>query len=330
MSAIEQTETRPAAPVRPYRTLAEILRAAQRESPRRLAVAAAHEETVIRALREAQDCGLSRSSVLFGHGEKIRRLAAEYGLEVTPEAVVNVQDDAQAAAQAARAVAEGRADVLMKGRVHTDDFLRGVLNRDHGLRTGLLMSHCFVLEHPREERLLILTDAGMNIAPTLEQKAAIALNAIYLAQVLGIESPRVAALAAVELVNPAMPATLDAAALGQMSDRGQFSTGIVDGPLAMDNAVSAEAARIKGIRSEVAGRADILLAPNVEAGNIMIKTYSFLCGGTVAGVLVGAAAPVVLTSRADAPEAKLNSIALAALVSHLQRDEKLKVGKVHY
>lgn len=330
MSVIDQTETRPAPPRRPYRSLAAILQAARAESPRRLAVAAAHEETVIRALREAQENGLSQSPILFGKEAKIRRLVAENGLIVAPEDVVNVPGEAQAAAQAARAVAEGRADVLMKGHVHTDDFLRGVLNREHGLRTGLLMSHCFVLEHPREERLLILTDAGMNIAPTLVQKAAIALNAIYLAQVLGIEAPRVAALAAVELVNPDMPATLDAAALGQMSDRGQFSAGIVDGPLAMDNAVSEDAARIKGIRSEVAGRADILLAPNVEAGNIMVKTYSFLCGGTLAGVLVGAAAPVVLTSRADAPESKLNSIALAALVSHLQRDEKLKVGKVHY
>jgi phosphate butyryltransferase len=173
-------------------------------------------------------------------------------------------------------------------------------------------------------------DAGMNIAPTLEQKAAIALNAIYLAEVLGIEPPRVAALAAVELVNPAMPATLDAAALGQMNDRRQFSRGVLDGPFGMDNAVSREAAAIKGIESPVAGRADILLVPDIEAGNIMVKTASFLCGGAVAGVVVGAAAPVVLTSRADPPAAKLNSIALAVLMANMQRHERLKIGKVHY
>ncbi len=315
---------------RVLRRLDEVVKAARREAPRRLAVAAAHEDTVIEALCAAEGHGLSRRPLLFGRGAEIRRLLREHGLECAADDVVDVPDDAQAAVQAAAAVRDGRADVLMKGRVHTDDFLRGVLHKEHGLRTGLLMSHCFVLEHPREERLLLVTDAGMNIAPTLEQKAAIALNAIYLAQVLGLETPRVAALTAVELVNPAMPATLDAAALGQMSDRGQFSTGLVDGPLAMDNAVSADSARIKGIRSEVAGRADILLVPDVEAGNIMVKTYSFLCGGAVAGVVVGAAAPVVLTSRADSPEAKLNSIALAALMSHLQRDERLKVGKVHY
>ncbi|HEU4753439.1 MAG TPA: bifunctional enoyl-CoA hydratase/phosphate acetyltransferase [Armatimonadota bacterium] len=313
-----------------FTRLAQLIEAAKAFPPRRIAVAAAHEMTVIRALKEAQDLGLARQPLLFGRAAEIRQLATDCGLEVQEEDIIGQPDDAVAAREAAQAVCQGHADILMKGRVHSDDFLRGVLSKESGLRTAHLMSHCFVLEHPREERLLIVTDAGMNIAPTLEQKAAIALNAIYLAELLGIEEPRVAALAGVELVNPAMPATLDAAALGQMSDRRQFSTGIVDGPLAMDNAVSTEAACIKGIESAVAGRADILLVPDIEAGNIMVKTYSFLCGGEVAGVVVGAAAPVVLTSRADSAEAKLNSIALAVQMANLRREERLKIGHVHY
>jgi phosphate butyryltransferase len=324
------TETAPATtPV--YTCLAELLAGARALSaPRRVALAAAHEATVLRALRQAAEHGLSHRPCLFGRAMDIRRLAAAEGLEVATEDIVDVPDEAAAAVEAAQAVREGRADVLMKGRVHTDDFLRGLLQRETGLRTGQLMSHCYVLEHPQERRLLVVTDAGMNIAPTLEQKAIIALNGIYLAEALGIERPRVAALAAVELVDPKMPATLDAAALGQMGDRRQFSRGVVDGPLAMDNAVSREAAEIKGIAGQVAGAADILLAPNIEAGNILVKTYSFLCGRPVAGMLVGAAAPVVLTSRADSAQSKLYSIALAVLVANKERRQLLKLGKVHY
>jgi phosphate butyryltransferase len=314
----------------PLTRLSQVVDRANDFPPRRIAVAAAHERTVIQALKQAREEELAAGPLLFGRAETILALVEECGLDMTGGDVVDVSDDAAAAVQAANAVQENRADILMKGKVHTDDFLRGVLHRESGLRTGHLMSHCFVLEHPREERLLIVTDAGMNIAPTVEEKAAIALNAIYLAQVLGMSQPKVAALAAVELVNPRMPATVDAAVLGQMSDRRQFSQGLLDGPLGMDNAVSVEAARLKGIESSVAGRADILLVPDIAAGNIMAKTYSFLCGGALAGVVVGAAAPVVLTSRADSPESKLNSIALAVLMSSLQRTERLKIGRVHY
>lgn len=316
--------------MQPFTRLKQIVAATNCQPARRIAVSAAHDRSVIEALCNAQAHGITRAPLLFGRAEEICRLAGECGLELGPDDVVDVADDAVAARQAAQAVREDRADILMKGKVHTDDFLRGVLHKEHGLRSGHIMSHCFVVEHPREKRLIIITDAGMNIAPTLEQKASIALNAIYLAEVLGMCEPRVAALAAVELVNPAMPATLDAAALGQMTARRQFSRGIIEGPFGMDNAVSQEAARIKGIRGEVAGRADILLAPDIEAGNIMVKTCSFLCGCAVAGVLVGAAAPVVLTSRADPADAKLNSIALAVLMSNQQRSERLKIGKVHY
>lgn len=313
-----------------FARLEELIEAAHAHPRRRIAVAAAHDASVMEALKHAQERQLVGQPILFGRAVEIGELAEQAGLEVSREDIVEVPDDAVAAVMAAAAVSEGRADLLMKGKVHTDDFLRGVLNKESGLRTGHLMSHCFVLEHPREDRLLIITDAGMNIAPTLTQKAAIALNAVYLAELLGIETPRVAALAAVELVNDAMPATLDAAALSTMSDRRQFSRGIIDGPFGMDNAISEAAAKTKGISGPVAGRADILLVPDIEAGNIMVKTYSFLVGATVAGVVVGAAAPVVLTSRADSAEAKLYSIALAVLMANLQRNQRLKIGRMHY
>jgi phosphate butyryltransferase len=313
-----------------YTRLEQIVEAAKDYPTRRLAVAAAHERTVMEALADAQAHRLSRDPILFGRADDIRRLAAELGVQVNPEDVVDVPDDAVAATMAAGAVREGRAEVLMKGNVHTDDFLRGVLHKESGLRSGHIMSHCFVVEHPREERLLIVTDGGMNIAPTLEQKSAIALNAIYLAQMMGIPQPRVAALAAVELVNPAMPCTLEAAALDQMSQRRQFSHGVVEGPFGMDNAIDPEAARIKRVTGVVAGCADILLAPSIEVGNIMVKTCSFLFRAPVAGVVVGAAAPVVLTSRADPAENKLHSIGLAVLMANMQRSERLKIGKVHY
>lgn len=313
-----------------FTRMCQLIDATREEPSRRVAVAAAHDPSVVQALCDARDHGIIHDPVLFGRSAEIRRLTQQCELEVQPEDIMDVPDEAQAAVQAAEAVREGRAEILMKGKVHTDDFLRGVLRRESGLRSGHIMSHCFVIEHPREERLLIVTDAGMNIQPTLEQKANIALNAIYLAEVLGICEPRVAALAAVELVNPAMPATLDAAALGQMTARRQFSRGLIEGPFGLDNAVSLEAARIKGIPGEVAGRADILLVPDIESGNIMVKTCSFLCGCPVAGVVVGAAAPVVLTSRADTPEAKLYSIALAVLMANQQRKGRLKIGKVHY
>lgn len=315
---------------RRFTRLAQLVGAARDYPSRRIAVAAAHDLNLIQALADAQRAQLCTDPILYGRRDEILRLAEAAELVIRAEDVIDEPDDHHSAVAAAGAVREGTADVLMKGKVHTDDFLRGVLHKESGLRAGNLMSHCFVLEHPREDRLLLVTDAGMNIAPNLDQKAAIALNAIYLAEVLGIPSPRVAALAAVELVNPAMPATVDAAVLGAMSRRRQFSNGVLDGPFGMDNAVSQEAAATKGIGGPVAGAADILLVPDIEAGNIMVKTYSFLCGGPVAGALVGASAPVVLTSRADSAQSKLYSIGLAVLMANTQRSGRLKIGKVRY
>jgi phosphate butyryltransferase len=313
----------------PFTRLDSLIEAAAAHPTRRVAVAAAHDRTVLEALKEARARRMAEP-VLFGRAGEIERLAAEIGLLIPPDALFDEPDDAVAAVRAAEYVRDGRADLLMKGHVHTDDFLRGVLDRERGLRTGLLMSHVFVMELIHEERLLLVTDAAMNIAPTLEQKAEIALNAIYLAELLGIHAPRVAALGAVELVNPAMPATVDAAALATMARRGQFPRGIVDGPFGLDNAVSEAAARQKRISGDVAGRADILVVPEIESGNILAKSFVFLAGGRVAGVVAGAAAPVVLTSRADSADAKLNSIALAVLMANLKRDQRLKIGRVHY
>jgi phosphate butyryltransferase len=221
--------------------------------------------------------------------------------------------------------------MLMKGHVHTDDFLRAVVHHESGLRClDVRMSHVFILEAKTVGRLLFVTDGAMNIAPDLEQKAQIALNAVYLARCFGIEKPKVGVVAAVELVNPNMPATLDAAAFAAMDRRGQVPYCIVDGPFGLDNAVSVEAARVKGITGPVAGQCDILLMPDIEAGNIMVKTFSFLGGGRTAGVVVGATVPIVLTSRADMPDARLFSLATAALMANMARDACLKIGKVHY
>jgi len=244
---------------------------------------------------------------------------------------VHEAEPIKAIAGAVRMVSSGEADVLMKGFIHTDDFLRGVLNKEFGLRTGSIMSHVFVAEIREQDKLLFITDSSMNIAPDLEQKAAILLNAAYLASLFGVQNPKVAALAAVELVNPAMPATLDAAALAKMADRGQYvPVCTVDGPFALDNAVSPAAARHKRITGPVAGQADILLVPTIECGNILAKSLVYFGGHRLVGLLVGAKAPVVLTSRADSTESKLLSMAAAVLMVNVGRTLRLKAGKVHY
>jgi phosphate butyryltransferase len=219
----------------------------------------------------------------------------------------------------------------MKGYVHTDDFLRGVLDKQHGLRAGSILSHVFVAEMREQERLVFVTDGAMNIAPDLKQKAAILLNAVHLANIFGITKPRVAVMAAVELVNPAMSATVDAACLAKMMDRNQYVPACtVDGPLALDNAVSLLAAQHKRIAGPVAGQADILLVPNIECGNMLAKSLVYFARHRLVGLLVGARAPVVLTSRADSAESKLLSIAAAVLMVNAKREFQLKIGRVHY
>ena len=296
---------------------------------RTVAVAVAEKEGILSAVADAMRLNVARP-LLVGRRAAIEQAACAAGLPLDGVEIVDVADDLAAAAAATTAVHEGRADILMKGHIHTDDFLRAVLDKEHGLRTGAIMSHVFVLETTARGRLTFVTDGAMNIEPDLSKKADIILNAVYLARCFGVACPKVGVLAAVEVVNPAMPATLDAAALSTMQARGQFPDCIVEGPFALDNAVSVEAARVKGLQGDVAGECDILVTPDIESGNILSKSFAFLAGGRVAGVLVGAAAPVVLTSRADTAEAKLYSIAVAVLMANLVRSERLKIGQVHF
>jgi len=301
-----------------------------REHPvRKVAVAVAQDHTVLQAAKDAEEKGLA-DAILFGDRDLILAAADTIGYDPGDD-IVHEPDPRKAALAAVSAASSGEADIVMKGYVHTDDFLRAVLHKEKGLRTGAIMSHVFIMESRSLDRLLFITDAAMNIAPDLEQKAGIILNAVHMAHAFGVAVPRVAVLTAVELVNPKMQATLDASALAQMSRRGQFSVDcIVDGPYAFDNAISELAAAHKKIEGPVAGKADVLVVPTVEAGNILAKSLVYLGGQRLAGLLVGAKTPVVVTSRADTAETKLLSIAAAVFTINLGRHLWLKVGKVRY
>ena len=308
----------------------ELLELVESHPLRKVAVAAAGDPTVLGAVDQARRRDIA-TRVLVGDEGRIAHSAEAAGVDLGGIEIVHRADPIAAIAEATRLVSSGQADILMKGYVHTDDFLRGVLDKEYGLRTGSIMSHVFVVEVKAWDRLIFITDAAMNIAPDLEAKAAILLNAVFLARHFGLSSPKVGALAAVELVNPKMPATLDAAALGTMAQRGQYVPGaIVGGPFALDNAVSEAAAKHKKITGPVAGKADILLVPSIEAGNMLAKSLVYFTGCRIMGLLIGARAPVVVTSRADTAEAKLISIAGAVLMVSVGRELKLKIGKVHY
>lgn len=257
--------------------------------------------------------------VLVGPEARIRSIALEHGIDISGYRIVDAAHSHDSAVRAVELVRNGEAEVLMKGSLHSDEVLEAVLNREHGLRTGRRISHVFVMDVPTYNKPLLVTDGAVNIAPDLKTKRDICQNAIELAQALGIEQPKVAILAAVETVNPDMPATIDAAALCKMADRGQISGGILDGPLAFDNAISPEAAKTKKITSPVAGQADILLVPDLEAGNILAKQLTFLAHADAAGIVLGARVPIVLTSRADSVRARLASCAVAVLLVHARR-----------
>lgn len=276
-----------------------------------VAVAAAEEESVLEALSEARSIGLA-DAVLVGDERRISGLASEMGISLDGWELVPAADSRAAAAKAVELVRTGRASVLMKGKVGSADFLRACLDKETGLRPTRLLSHVALFEAPRYHKLMAVTDGGLNIAPDLHQKAQILQNAIEAMQGLGVERPKAAVLAAVELVNPDMPATLDAAALTLMSERGQVKGGVVDGPLAFDNAISSESAREKGIASPVAGDADILLVPNIETGNAVGKCLIYFGDSTMAGLVWGARVPIVLTSRAETARGRLVSLAWAA------------------
>ncbi|WP_067734366.1 bifunctional enoyl-CoA hydratase/phosphate acetyltransferase [Novosphingobium naphthalenivorans] len=250
----------------------------------------------------------------IGPKAKIEAAAAEAGLDLSPYDLSPTEHSHAAAELAARLAHEGKVHALLKGSLHTDEFLHPILASENALRTGRRLSHVFLMDVPSYDRLLFITDGAINIAPDLDAKADIVQNAINMACALGVATPRVALLSAVETVNPAMPSTLDAAALSKMAERGQITGGIVDGPLAFDNAVSPIAARIKHIRSPVAGQADILVAPDLDAGNMIAKQLEYLAASEAAGVVLGARVPVILTSRADTAQSRLVSCAVAVLL----------------
>ena len=285
------------------------------------AVAHPCDETSLRGALEAAQAGLIQP-VLVGPAARIRALLAEYSLDAAGAPVVDAPHSEAAAEAAVELVRKGQAQALMKGSLHTDELMAAVVRRDTGLRTNRRISHCFVLDVPALEQPLIVTDAAINIAPTLAEKADICRNAIELAHALGIARPKVAILSAVETVTTKIPSTIDAAALCKMADRGQITGALLDGPLALDNAINLEAARIKKIKSEVAGRANVLVAPDIEAGNMLAKSLTFLADADAAGIVLGARVPVVLTSRADSVEARLASCGVASLVAKYRREQR--------
>jgi phosphotransacetylase len=256
---------------------------------------------------------------LVGPGAKIRAVADELELDLGSYEIVDVPHSHAAAEKAVELVRLGKAELLMKGSLHTDELMGAVVRKETGLRTSRRISHCFIMDVPTYPKPLIITDAAVNIYPTLEDKVDIVQNAIDLVRALGLEQPRVAILSAVETVNPKIQGTLDAAALCKMADRGQITGGLLDGPLALDNAISKTAARIKGIVSPVAGQADILVVPDLEAGNMLYKNLGFLAEADGAGVVLGARVPIILTSRADTVRTRMASCAVAALYAHAQR-----------
>lgn len=257
--------------------------------------------------------------ILIGPEAKIRSLAAQENLDISPYQLVATEHSHHSAALAVAMVHSGEAQTLMKGSLHSDELLAEVVKKDGGLRTERRISHCFVLSVPTYPRLIMITDAAINIAPTLEDKHDIIQNAIDLARAIGITEPKVAILSAVETVTHKIPSTLEAGALCKMADRGQIVGGILDGPLAIDNAIDEEAAKTKGIRSPVAGKADILVVPDMEAGNMLAKQLTFMAEAEEAGIVLGARVPIVLTSRADSAHARMASCAVAVLFAEAQK-----------
>ncbi len=297
------------------KTLADLLKGAQEQSTRRLAVAACQDHEVLKAVIEAAEKEIIEP-ILIGDIEKTEKIADELGINIEGYEKINAIELTEAAEIAVKQVSSGKADFIMKGLIDTSILLKQVLNKEYGLRTDSLLSHVMVYEVPSYHKLIFLTDGGMNLAPTLEQKVKIANNAAKVAKALGNENVKIAVIAAKEKVNPKMIATVDGDAMKKMYEDGKFDEGvIVDGPLALDLAISEEAAKIKGYKSEVAGDTDILLVPNIETGNGIGKGLTYFANADSAGIIMGAKAPVVLVSRADTHEAKLNSIALGSLIA---------------
>jgi phosphate acetyltransferase len=297
-----------------------LLARAQALSPLPTAVAHPCDESSLTGAVDAAKMGLIRP-ILVGPGARIKAVAEKCRLDITPYELIDTPHSHASAEAAVGLVREGRAECLMKGSLHTDELMGAVVSRESGLRTARRISHCFVMDVPTYSEVLIVSDAAVNIAPTLEEKVDIVQNAIDLAHALGAPEVRVAILSAMETVNPKVPSTIEC----KMADRGQITGGILDGPLALDNAINLRAAEIKHIQSAVAGRANVLIVPNLEAGNMLAKSLSFLADADAAGIVLGARVPIILTSRADSVTTRLASCAVAALVAQARREAPSKV-----
>ncbi len=296
----------------------QLISRARAVRPTVTAVAHPCDESSLQAAVEAARLGLIEP-ILVGPAARLREVAGRASLDLSPFRQVDSAFSHDSAARAVGLARSGQAEALMKGSLHTDELMAEVVKRDTGLRTARRISHCFIMDVPGHANALIITDAAVNIAPTLEDKIDIVQNAIDLAHAMGVTEVRVAILSAMETVNPKVPSTVEAAALCKMADRGQITGAVLDGPLALDNAISPEAAAIKKIVSPVAGRANVLVVPDLEAGNMLAKSLSFLAGADAAGIVLGARVPIILTSRADALLTRLASCAVAVLVAASRR-----------
>ena len=294
--------------------LSDLYELAKQSKKKKLVLAVAHDEHSLGAVCSVVKKNLIEA-VLVGSEKKIREIAAKLDLQISQLTIIDEENDNNAIKLAVKMVHDKQADILMKGNVSTATLLRGVLDKENGLRKGEVLSHFALFEIPTYHKLLGLTDAAMIIAPDLKTKIALINNAVEFMNKLGIAKPKVAILGAVEMVNESMPATLEAAIISKMNQRGQIRNCIIDGPLAYDNAVSMESARHKGIVSDVAGDADLLVVPDIEAGNVLYKAFGFSAGAKLAACILGASAPIVLTSRSDTEESKQDSIVMAAAVS---------------
>ncbi len=287
------------------------------------AVAHPCDESSLKGAVEAAELGILQP-ILVGPRAKIEAVAAQFQLDISGYEIVDAPHSHAAAEMAVQLVREGKAELLMKGSLHTDELMGAVVRTATGLRTERRISHAFIMDVPTLDRVLVITDAAINIFPTLEDKVHIVQNAIDLVRDLGLDQPKVAILSAMETVNPKVPSTVEAAALCKMADRKQITGGILDGPLALDNAIDLEAAQIKKIDSPVAGLADILVVPDLEAGNMLAKSLTFMAEADAAGIVLGARVPIILTSRADSVTTRLASCAVAALVAQARRESASK------
>jgi len=298
----------------PIKSFDELLKEAQKKGPKRVAVVFAHEPNTLQAVHQAHEKNLAEC-ILIGDAAAIHETAAAQGLNLEPAKIIQKAYPDEAARQAVELVNAHKADLAMNGLAQPRYLIEAALDRTNGLRTGRLLTDVSLFEIPNMDRLIFISDIGIVVSPTMEQRIGIVRNAIEVAHALGIELPKVAILAATEMVDTEIPLSMEAANLSKMAERGQIKGALVDGPLALDNAISPEAVRIKGIKSDVAGYADILVAPDIEAGNILAKTIIYFAKGKMASVVVGGRCPLILPSRSDPPQTKLISMALGIYLS---------------